>query len=109
MLGTLNPELVQALGCRQQKQTSAVVSKKEIHQEVIRWIAESEEAIESDSEMGRNRGRLGGRGSKVTFQDSLLRTPSRASLTPDAPCTGDRAVRVPPPPLLQSNMCASLL
>ena len=29
--GTLNPELVQALGRRQQKQTSTVVSKKDIH------------------------------------------------------------------------------
>lgn len=70
------------MGCRQQKQTSAVVSKKDIHQEVIRWITEPEEAIETNSEMGRNRGSRGG---KVTSQDSLLRTPPRASLTPDAP------------------------
>lgn len=31
VLGTLNPELVQAIGSWQQKQTSTVVSKKDIH------------------------------------------------------------------------------
>lgn len=89
VLGALSSESIQVLGCRQQMQTLAIISKKEL-QLSCQIITESM-AKADNSEMGRNQGRLAKRDSlRSHLRNGLIRTPSLASPTLDTPCESAR-------------------